>query len=305
MKSATRSVTTSRRHRHGRKRTIQTPCLIVDLDAFERNVAKMRDRGGLWACAMRVHGKMHKSADVALYQIEQRRRVSASAARRSPRPRVFARRRDQGRAGLQPGARPGEDRPPGPHAEARRAAIVCVDDLANVADLFGGGAEARHRRSRCSGRDRLRRRPLRRDDDAGQWSRSPRRSTPRRAEVHRHPGLSRRDAAHGSITRTAKRRSTSRSRWSDRGGRGSEDGRPRAATSSAAAAPAHTTSRAIPASTMSCNAAPTPSWTPTTAGSSTRRASASIEGEWENALFLLHLRHELTPRRRRRSATPG
>jgi 3-hydroxy-D-aspartate aldolase len=47
---------------------IQTPCLVLDLDALERNIRKMgrvtRDMG----VRHRVHGKMHKSVDVALLQ---------------------------------------------------------------------------------------------------------------------------------------------------------------------------------------------------------------------------------------------
>ncbi|MEO1283002.1 MAG: DSD1 family PLP-dependent enzyme, partial [Pseudomonadota bacterium] len=54
---------------------IQTPCLIVDLDAFERNVAKMRDYCAEMGVRHRVHGKMHKSADIAHYQIEVGRAV--------------------------------------------------------------------------------------------------------------------------------------------------------------------------------------------------------------------------------------
>ena len=49
---------------------IQTPCLVVDLDAFERNITKMRDFCRETGMRHRVHGKMHKSADVAHYQIE-------------------------------------------------------------------------------------------------------------------------------------------------------------------------------------------------------------------------------------------
>lgn len=42
---------------------IQTPCLVLDRDALERNIEKMGVRH-------RVHGKMHKSVDVALLQEE-------------------------------------------------------------------------------------------------------------------------------------------------------------------------------------------------------------------------------------------
>jgi 3-hydroxy-D-aspartate aldolase len=50
---------------------VDTPCLIVDLDAFERNVAKLsgflRQRG----IRHRAHAKTHKSIDIARYQIEK------------------------------------------------------------------------------------------------------------------------------------------------------------------------------------------------------------------------------------------
>jgi 3-hydroxy-D-aspartate aldolase len=49
---------------------IGTPALIVDLDAFEKNVATMKafiEKHGL---RLRAHAKTHKSADIALYQIE-------------------------------------------------------------------------------------------------------------------------------------------------------------------------------------------------------------------------------------------
>ncbi|MGY9046953.1 alanine racemase [Puniceibacterium antarcticum] len=47
---------------------IQTPCLILDLDALERNVTKMGDFAKSHGMRHRVHGKMHKSVDVALLQ---------------------------------------------------------------------------------------------------------------------------------------------------------------------------------------------------------------------------------------------
>ena len=49
---------------------VATPALIVDLDAFEKNVETMaafiRQKG----IRHRAHAKTHKSADIALYQIE-------------------------------------------------------------------------------------------------------------------------------------------------------------------------------------------------------------------------------------------
>lgn len=47
---------------------IQTPCLILDLDALERNIKKMGDYARAHGMRHRVHGKMHKSVDVAKLQ---------------------------------------------------------------------------------------------------------------------------------------------------------------------------------------------------------------------------------------------
>ena len=47
---------------------IQTPCLVLDLDALERNIKKMGDWAKAHGMRHRVHGKMHKSVDVALLQ---------------------------------------------------------------------------------------------------------------------------------------------------------------------------------------------------------------------------------------------
>jgi 3-hydroxy-D-aspartate aldolase len=50
---------------------IQTPALIVDLDAFERNVARMKDFSEKMGVKLRAHAKTHKSADIALYQMAE------------------------------------------------------------------------------------------------------------------------------------------------------------------------------------------------------------------------------------------
>ena len=47
---------------------IQTPCLVLDLDALERNIIKMGNFAKQVGIRHRVHGKMHKSVDVALLQ---------------------------------------------------------------------------------------------------------------------------------------------------------------------------------------------------------------------------------------------
>ena len=47
---------------------IQTPCLVLDLDALEHNIIKMGQFAKDKNMRHRVHGKMHKSVDVALLQ---------------------------------------------------------------------------------------------------------------------------------------------------------------------------------------------------------------------------------------------
>ena len=48
---------------------VQTPCLVVDLDALERNIARMQTFADEMGVRLRVHGKMHKCAALAHKQI--------------------------------------------------------------------------------------------------------------------------------------------------------------------------------------------------------------------------------------------
>ena len=48
---------------------IPTPALVLDLDAFERNIAKMARHCAEHGLALRPHAKTHKSADIAKAQI--------------------------------------------------------------------------------------------------------------------------------------------------------------------------------------------------------------------------------------------
>ena len=50
------------------ERDVQTPCLVLDLGALERNIVKMGEFAKSKGIRHRVHGKMHKSVDVALLQ---------------------------------------------------------------------------------------------------------------------------------------------------------------------------------------------------------------------------------------------
>ena len=50
---------------------VDTPSLMVDLDAFERNVERMAGFMKAHGLRHRAHAKTHKSSDIAIYQIEK------------------------------------------------------------------------------------------------------------------------------------------------------------------------------------------------------------------------------------------
>ena len=114
---------------------IQTPCLILDLDALERNVKKMGDYARAHNMRHRAHGKMHKSVDVLKLQMEQGGAIGVCCQKVSEA-EVFA------RAGIKEILVSNQVRDP---AKIDRLAqlpkisggsvIVCVDDVANIADL--------------------------------------------------------------------------------------------------------------------------------------------------------------------------
>lgn len=54
----------------GSRFQIPTPALVVDLDAFERNVARMAQRAAAAGLALRPHAKSHKSATIGRWQIK-------------------------------------------------------------------------------------------------------------------------------------------------------------------------------------------------------------------------------------------
>ena len=62
---------------------IDTPALVVDLDAFDRNIAKMAEFARTHRRAPAPHAKSHKSAAIALRQIAQG--AVGHACRRSAR----------------------------------------------------------------------------------------------------------------------------------------------------------------------------------------------------------------------------
>ena len=113
---------------------IQTPCLVLDLDALERNIRKMGDFAKAAGMRHRVHGKMHKSVDVALLQ-EKLGGSCGVCCQKVSEAEVFA------RGGIKDVLVSNQVRDPAkidrlarlPDHGAR--AICCVDDLDNVADL--------------------------------------------------------------------------------------------------------------------------------------------------------------------------
>lgn len=120
---------------------IQTPCLILDLDALESNIRKMGRLAKQMGVRHRIHGKMHKSVDVAKLQAE----LGASCGvccQKVSEAEVFV------RGGIKDVLVSNQVRDPAkidrlarlPKLGART--IVCVDDIANVDDL--SAAATRH-----------------------------------------------------------------------------------------------------------------------------------------------------------------
>ena len=113
---------------------IQTPCLVLDLDALERNVKKMGQFCKDMGVRHRVHGKMHKSVDVAKLQMELGDEVGVCCQKVSEA-EAFV------RGGIMDVLVSNQVRDPAkidrlarlPKLGAR--AIVCVDDPSNVPDL--------------------------------------------------------------------------------------------------------------------------------------------------------------------------
>lgn len=113
---------------------IQTPCLVLDLDALERNVSKMGTLAQGMGVRHRAHGKMHKSVDVAKLQESLGASVGVCCQKVSEA-EVFV------RGGIKDVMVSNQVRDPAkidrlarlPNLGAR--ILVCVDDPDNVADL--------------------------------------------------------------------------------------------------------------------------------------------------------------------------
>ena len=113
---------------------IQTPCLILDLDALERNIRKMGDYAKAHGMRHRSHGKMHKSVDVQELQ-ERLGGAVGICCQKVSEAEVFA------RGGIKDILVSNQVRDPLkidrlaqlPKHGGRIA--VCIDDVANVDDL--------------------------------------------------------------------------------------------------------------------------------------------------------------------------
>ncbi|MFT6916814.1 MAG: 3-hydroxy-D-aspartate aldolase [Motiliproteus sp.] len=113
---------------------IQTPCLIVDLDALEGNIRTLGNYAKAMGVRHRVHGKMHKSVDIALLQ-EQLGGSCGVCCQKVSEAEVFA------RGGIKDVLVSNQVRDPAkidrlariPKLGAR--ALCCVDDIDNVAEL--------------------------------------------------------------------------------------------------------------------------------------------------------------------------
>lgn len=120
---------------------IQTPCLVLDLDALESNIRKMGEFAKANGIRHRVHGKMHKSVDVAKLQAELGGSCGVCCQKVSEA-EVFA------RGGITDVMLSNQVRDPAKIDRLARMpllgarTICCVDDIDNVAEL--SAAATRH-----------------------------------------------------------------------------------------------------------------------------------------------------------------
>lgn len=116
------------------EKDIQTPCLVLDLDALERNIKKMGDYAKAHGMRHRAHGKMHKSVDVLKLQQELGGAIGVCCQKVSEA-EVFV------RGGIKDVLISNQVRDAVKIDRLARLPklgsriIVCVDDVANVADL--------------------------------------------------------------------------------------------------------------------------------------------------------------------------
>jgi len=119
---------------------IQTPCLVLDLDALEDNIVKMGEFAKRMGVRHRIHAKMHKSVDIAFLQ-ERLGGSCGVCCQKVSEAEVFV------RGGIRDVLVSNQVRDPAkidrlarlPRLGAR--IVVCVDDIANVAELSAAAAK--------------------------------------------------------------------------------------------------------------------------------------------------------------------
>src|SRR5690606_676834 len=110
---------------------------VLDLDALERNIVKMGDYARAHGMRHRAHGKMHKSVDVLKLQ-EKLGGAIGVCCQKVSEAEVFA------RGGIKDILVSNQGRDPLKIDRLARMpklgcrVIVCVDDVANIADLSAG-----------------------------------------------------------------------------------------------------------------------------------------------------------------------
>lgn len=116
------------------EKDIQTPCLILDLDALERNIKKMGQFAQEMGVRHRIHGKMHKSVDVAKLQ-EKLGGSCGVCCQKVSEAEAFI------RGGIKDVLVSNQVRDPAKIDRLARLpllgarTICCVDDIDNIADL--------------------------------------------------------------------------------------------------------------------------------------------------------------------------
>ncbi|MBT6219272.1 MAG: DSD1 family PLP-dependent enzyme [Rhodospirillaceae bacterium] len=113
---------------------IQTPCLVLDLDALERNITKMGQFAKDMGVRHRVHGKMHKSVDVALLQ-EKLGDACGICCQKVSEAEAFVRGGIMDVLVSNQVCDPAKIDRLAPLPKLGARAIVCVDDIDNTADL--------------------------------------------------------------------------------------------------------------------------------------------------------------------------
>lgn len=119
---------------------VSTPALIVDLDAFETNVDYMRKFVEAKNIRLRAHAKTHKSADIALYQIEHGGACGVCCQKVSEAEAIVA-------GGVQDVLVSNQVADPRKIERlallaGKARVIVCVDDLGNIDDLSSAATKA-------------------------------------------------------------------------------------------------------------------------------------------------------------------